>query len=89
MDWQPMDTAPKAPEDGPECWTILGYYAGNIVAPVYWAKGGWYSPITDEKWSAPLLWHPIEMPPDELIEATIDAFVASRKVANAPDSPHA
>jgi hypothetical protein len=62
--WQFMDTAPKAPEDSMECWNILGYWPGGIMAVVYWGKGGWWPANEDaeEPWAPPTLWHAL---PDE------------------------
>lgn len=67
--WQPIETAPKAPVDSPECWLILGWWPSGVVETVYWGSGGWWPANfdSDVPWSEPTHWQPLPAPPSRLL----------------------
>jgi hypothetical protein len=76
-EWQPIETAPKAPDDSGECWTVLGYYAGGLISPVYGSSDGWWPTCFDSPapWMPPLFWQPLPEPPsDEATDAAIEGM---------------
>jgi hypothetical protein len=66
--WQPIETAPQAPDNSPECWDLLCHWVGGEIGVAYGSKGKWWpgdhSNGEDDTWLAePTHWQPLPAPP--------------------------